>query len=133
MPASRVDRLLTVAVLAALAAVGAILAFVILGSGVVARSPPGVVQVTEIKIAPEISGRLARFAVARGQAVRRGDVLVELSNPELEAALVPARGRSRSTRSNDRSASRTPLCSTRSSSSSAPRSSPRTASPRART
>ena len=60
----------------------------ILRPGVVAQRPPGVVQPTEIKIAPEISGRLFRFAVAPGQTVRKGDILAELSNPELEAALV---------------------------------------------
>jgi len=54
------------------------------------QRPPGVVQPTEIKIAPKISGRLLRFAVAPGQSMRKGDALAELSNPELEAGLVLA-------------------------------------------
>jgi HlyD family secretion protein len=49
-----------------------------------------VVHTTEIKIAREISGRLARFAVTPGQSVRKGDDLVEPVNPELSAALVLA-------------------------------------------
>jgi multidrug resistance efflux pump len=48
------------------------------------------VHSTEIKIAPEISGRLARFVVEPGQEVHQGDALVELSNPELCASLVLA-------------------------------------------
>ena len=68
----------------------ALLLFLILGSGVTVPHSPGVVHTTEIKIAPEISGRLARFAVAPGQSVRKGDDLAELVNPELSAALVLA-------------------------------------------
>jgi len=63
----------------------------VLGSGVTALRAPGVVQTTEIKIAPEISGRLARLAVVQGQNVRKGDDLAELANPELSAALVLAK------------------------------------------
>lgn len=74
----------------ALAAVAGIVAFLILRPEIVAARPPGVVQPTEIKIAPEISGRLVRFIVAQGQNVRTGDMLAQLSNPELEAALVLA-------------------------------------------
>ena len=88
MPSSSAQRFHTIAVIAALVVVAGILAFVILRPGVVAQRPPGVVQPTEIKIAPEISGRLFRFAVAPGQTVRKGDILAELSNPELKAALV---------------------------------------------
>ena len=90
MPSSRGERFHTIAVVVALAAVAGIIAFLVLRPGVVAGRPPGVVQPTEIKIAPEISGRLSRFAVAPGQTVRKGDTLVELSNPELEAGLVLA-------------------------------------------
>jgi HlyD family secretion protein len=57
---------------------------------VVVGRPPGVVQPTEIKIAPETSGRLLRFAVTRGQSVRKGDTVTEPSNPELKAGLVLA-------------------------------------------
>jgi HlyD family secretion protein len=54
-------------------------------------SIPGLVRVTEIKIAPEISGRLKRFDAKAGDAVHRGDILADLDNPELEAAVVEAR------------------------------------------
>ena len=90
MPSSSAQRFHTIAVVAALAAAAGILAFLVLRPGVIAEPPPGVVQPTEIKIAPEISGRILRFAVAPGQSVRKGDALAELSNPELEAALVLA-------------------------------------------
>jgi HlyD family secretion protein len=91
MPASTGQRLHTIAVVAALAAAAGILAFLILRPGVVVPPSPGLVQATEIRIGPEIGGRLLRFAVAAGQPVHRGDLLAELSNPELEAALVLAR------------------------------------------
>jgi HlyD family secretion protein len=77
------------AVLALVGAAG-ILAFLIVGSGVEAPRAPGLVHSTEIRIAPEISGRLARFLVPAGQQVHAGDALVELSSPELRAALVLA-------------------------------------------
>jgi HlyD family secretion protein len=76
---------------AVLVGAAGILAFLIVGSGVGAPSAPGLVHETEIKIAPEISGRLARFAVKPGQQVRQGEVLVELSSPELSASLVLAK------------------------------------------
>ncbi len=91
MPARRVERRFTLLVLLALVAAAGILAFVILGSSVVAQRAPGVVEATEIKIAPEISGRLARFVVAPGQVVHQGDTLAELSSPEREAALLLAK------------------------------------------
>ncbi|MFL5266825.1 MAG: HlyD family secretion protein [Stellaceae bacterium] len=90
MPSSSGQRFHTIAVIVALAAAASIVAFLVLRPGVVAGRPPGVVQPTEIKIAPETSGRLLRFAVTRGQSVRKGDTLAELSNPELEAGLVLA-------------------------------------------
>ena len=90
MPSSSAQRIHTIAVVAVLVAAAGILAFLILRLGVTAQRPPGVVQPTEIKIAPEISGRLLSFAVAPGQSVRKGDTLAELSNPELEAGLVLA-------------------------------------------
>jgi HlyD family secretion protein len=90
MPSSSAQRFHTIAVVVVLAAAAGILAFLVLRPGVVAQRPPGVVQPTEIKIAPEISARLLRFAVAPGQSVHKGDALAELSNPELEAGLVLA-------------------------------------------
>jgi len=93
LPHSIEERTHTLAVLAALAGVAGIVVFLILGSGVTAPRAPGVVQTTEIKVAPEISGRLAGFAVTQGQSVQRGDDLIELINPELSAALVLAQAR----------------------------------------
>jgi multidrug resistance efflux pump len=80
----------SLAAIVALVGAAGILAFLVVGSGVEAPRPPGLVHSTEIKIAPEISGRLARFAVQRGEDVHQGDTLVELSNPELSASLVLA-------------------------------------------
>jgi multidrug resistance efflux pump len=51
----------------------------------------GVVHQTEIRTAPETSGRLASFQVTAGQDVRKGDILAMLSAPELTAALQDAR------------------------------------------
>jgi HlyD family secretion protein len=51
----------------------------------------GVVRATEIHIAPEMSGRLARVLVEPGQSVQRGDPLALLGNPELWAAVAEAR------------------------------------------
>ena len=91
MAAKSGERRFVIAVVLALAAAGGILAFLVLGSHVRSPRAPGVIEATEIKIAPEISGRLKRIAVARGQSVHAGDVLAELSNPELEAGLVLAK------------------------------------------
>ncbi|MEI9923526.1 MAG: efflux RND transporter periplasmic adaptor subunit [Bradyrhizobium sp.] len=46
---------------------------------------------TEIRIAPETSGRLNVFRVAAGQQVHKGDVLAQLSSPELAASVEEAR------------------------------------------
>jgi len=81
----------TFAVIAALAGAAGIVAFVVVGSSVPAPRTPGVIQMTEIKIAPEIDGRVARIVVRAGAPVRAGDDLALLSNPELEAALVLAK------------------------------------------
>ncbi len=51
----------------------------------------GMARTTEIHVAPEISGRLARFLVEPGQAVKRGQPVAVLSNPELWAAVGAAR------------------------------------------
>jgi HlyD family secretion protein len=51
----------------------------------------GVVHETEIRIAPETSGRLAAVKVKPGDHVRKGDVLAILSTPELAASLVEAK------------------------------------------
>ncbi|HEY6334911.1 MAG TPA: efflux RND transporter periplasmic adaptor subunit [Alphaproteobacteria bacterium] len=51
----------------------------------------GLVRVTEIRVAPEVSGRLTRFQVAQGAEVRKGDTLAVLENPELAAAVEEAK------------------------------------------
>lgn len=51
----------------------------------------GVVRETEIRVAPDTSGRLAAFRVVAGQEVRRGDVLAVLEAPELAAAVLEAK------------------------------------------
>jgi HlyD family secretion protein len=55
--------------------------------------PPiaGMVRQTEIRIAPEITGRLISIAVKSGQPVRKGELLATLDNPELAASLGEAR------------------------------------------
>ena len=90
MRSSASRRQYVISVIVALAAVAAILGLLILRPGLVAPRPPGVVQSTEIKIAPEISGRLGGSRPCRGRNVHKGEVLAELSNPELEAALLLA-------------------------------------------
>lgn len=91
MPPKPRRHAFSVAAVVALVGAAGILAFLIIGSGVAVPSTPGLVHSTEIKIAPEISGHLARFAVKPGQEVHKGDALVELSNPELSASLVLAK------------------------------------------
>jgi multidrug resistance efflux pump len=52
---------------------------------------PGMVRTTEIHVAPEISGHLARFLVEPGSTVQRGQAVALLDNPELWAAVGVAR------------------------------------------
>jgi HlyD family secretion protein len=56
----------------------------------------GMVRQTEIRIAPEITGRLASVEVRAGQQVRKGELLAVLSNPELMASLGEAEAAARS-------------------------------------
>ncbi len=51
----------------------------------------GMVRQTEIRIAPEISGRLVSIPVRVGQEVHKGDLLAVLDNPELAASLGEAK------------------------------------------
>jgi HlyD family secretion protein len=64
--------------------------------------PPliGVVHETEIRIAPEISARLASLSVKPLQSVRRGDVIAVLSSPEVAASLEEAKANAESARAN---------------------------------
>src|ERR1700722_10711940 len=65
-------------------------------------TPPliGVVHETEIRIAPEISARLASLPVKPLQSVRKGDVVAVLSSPEVAASLEEAKANAESARAN---------------------------------
>ena len=65
-------------------------------------TPPliGVVHETEIRIAPEISARLASLPVKPLQPVRKGEVIAKLSSPEIAASLAEARANAESARAN---------------------------------
>lgn len=59
-----------------------------------ARAPAptaGMVRQTEIRIAPEITGRLASVAAHAGQQVHKGDILAVLDNPEMTASVGEAK------------------------------------------
>jgi HlyD family secretion protein len=60
----------------------------------------GVVHQTEIRLAPETSGRLASVNVKSGDKVRKGDVVAVLSSPELTAALEEAKANATTARAN---------------------------------
>ena len=51
----------------------------------------GVVRTTEIRVAPEVGGQLAAIKVHKGDRVRAGDVVAELSALELTASVAQAR------------------------------------------
>ena len=51
----------------------------------------GVVRTTEIRIAPEVGGQLVTINVQKGDHIRAGDVVAQLSAIELSAAVVQAR------------------------------------------
>jgi HlyD family secretion protein len=51
----------------------------------------GVVRTTEIRVAPEVGGQLATIKVRKGDRVRAGDVVAELSALELTASVAQAR------------------------------------------
>src|SRR5262245_62395769 len=51
----------------------------------------GVVRTTEVRVAPEVGGQLAAIKVRKGDRVRAGDVVAELSALELTAAVGQAR------------------------------------------
>jgi HlyD family secretion protein len=56
-------------------------------------APPivGVVRTTEIRVAPEVGGQLAAIKVQKGDRVRAGEVVAELSALELTASVGQAR------------------------------------------
>jgi HlyD family secretion protein len=51
----------------------------------------GVVRTTEVRVAPEVGGQLAAIKVHKGDSVRAGDVVAELSAIELSASVGQAR------------------------------------------
>src|SRR6516225_8428993 len=51
----------------------------------------GVVRVTEIRVAPEVSGQLTSIKVRKGDRVRAGEVVAELSAIEISASAAQAR------------------------------------------
>jgi HlyD family secretion protein len=89
MSASRIRKLLVVAVVVLAAGALAVLAY---DRPAIAEAPriPGMVRQTEVRIAPEVSGRLASLAVSAGQHVQKGDVLAVIDNPDLTAAMAEA-------------------------------------------
>ena len=81
---------------AVIIAVGLVLVAAGLGGYVLWHSetaPPivGVVRITEIRVAPEVGGQLAAIKVRKGDRVRAGDVVAELSALELTASVGQAR------------------------------------------
>src|SRR5215510_13677609 len=56
-----------------------------------AASIAGVVRATEVRVAPEVGGQLASIKVRKGDRVRAGDVVAELSALELTASVAQAR------------------------------------------
>jgi len=80
----------------AIIAVGLVLAAAGLGGYVLSLSEAtqpivGVVRITEIRMAPEVGGQLAAINVRKGDRVRAGDVVAELSALELTASAAQAR------------------------------------------
>jgi multidrug resistance efflux pump len=80
----------------AIIAVGLVLAAAGLGGYVLSLSEAtqpivGVVRITEIRMAPEVGGQLAAINVRKGDRVRAGDVVAELSALELTASVAQAR------------------------------------------
>src|SRR5262245_45507696 len=79
-----------------IAAIGLALVAVAGGTYALSRPQPaapvvGVVRSTEIRVAPEVGGQLAEIKVRKGDHVRAGDVVAELSALELSAAVQQAR------------------------------------------
>jgi HlyD family secretion protein len=52
---------------------------------------PGMVRQTELRIAPEITGRLASVEAQPGQRVKKGDLVAAIDNPDLFASLGEAK------------------------------------------
>jgi HlyD family secretion protein len=98
MPADPMSRRLRVPVAIVVLGVAAVFAYRFTRSDPMTAPVLGVVHETEVRIAPEASGRLAAIKVRAGDQVRKGDVLAVLSNPELAASLDEARASAASAR-----------------------------------
>ncbi len=96
MDARRRKRLLAALVVVAAVAVAAVV--VLLPHRASAPPIAGMVRQTEIRIAPEISGRLVSIPVRAGQSVRKGELLAVLDNPDLTASLGEAKAAAASAR-----------------------------------
>jgi HlyD family secretion protein len=76
--------------------IAVVLTGLLAGVGVLALRPPtpppivGMVRTTEIKIEPEVSGRVSALPLRAGDRVAAGAMIAELSNPELAAAVEEA-------------------------------------------
>ena len=92
----------TVAILAAVLLIGAATAALFRFETQRKFRPPliGVVHETEIRVAPEISARLASLPVKPLQPVRKGEVVAVLSSPEIAASLEQAKANAESARAN---------------------------------
>src|SRR5467141_2346179 len=86
--------------MASRAAVGIALGLIVVAAGVGgyvlwhrADASPivGIVRATEIRVAPEVGGQLAAIKIQKGDRVRAGDVVAELSALELTASVGQAR------------------------------------------
>jgi HlyD family secretion protein len=96
MPADARSR--SVMVACAAAAMCAVLPYGALGEESLQPPVPGMVRQTEIRIAPDTTGRLATIVPKPGDHVHRGDVLAKLDNPELAASVGEARSAAASAR-----------------------------------
>jgi HlyD family secretion protein len=76
-------------------ALGLIVVAAAIGGYWLSRTEParivGVVRTTEVRVAPEVAGQLDAIKVGKGDRVRAGDVIAELSAIELTAAVDQAR------------------------------------------
>lgn len=63
---------------------------------------PGVVHETEIRVTPEINGRLESIQVTKGQRVRKGDLLAVLSSPDVSASFQEAKAAVEQARANQK-------------------------------
>jgi HlyD family secretion protein len=92
----------TIAILAAVLLIGAAAAALFSLETRRKPNPPliGVVHETEIRVAPEISARLASLPVKPLQPVRKGEVIAVLSSPEVAASLEEAKANLEQARAN---------------------------------